>query len=151
MTNQRSPLNIAHKLALALLIGALLTLSSCVPDVFGPTITDVTVDPSTIAKSNTGMTDEYFDVTISTSGFEGEFESAEVFIQVPDGAPIDSLGSFRTAEDGDISTIINENQTIATSWFGDVEAGTYNIGARVTTDLEEVTQRDLATVTVTDN
>lgn len=151
MMNRQSPPDLAQKLALVLLIGAALTLSSCVDGLLGPTITSVTVTPSTIPKSQTGMTDEYFDVTINTSDFEGEFESAEVFIQVPDGAPMDSLGQFEPVEPGDMTTIVNVPRTIATSWFGDVGAGTYNIGARVTTDLEEVTQRDLTTVTVTDN
>lgn len=137
-------------LALAALVGAVVTLSSCVDGVLGPTITNVTVNPSTISQSNTGMTDQYFDVTISTSNFEGEFESAEVFIQLPQDNR-DSQGSFAPIESGDISTIASEPRTIPQSWFQNLEAGTYSIGATVTTDLEEVTQLDLATVTVTAN
>lgn len=143
--------NLSLTALFAVLLAATLVLSSCVDSPFGPTIISATVTPSTIAQSNTGMSDEYFEVTLNTSGFEGEFQDAEVFIQVPGGDNIDSRGSFSTIEPGDISTIVSDPQTITTSWFGGLEVGVYSIGATVQTDLEDYTQLDVATVEVVEN
>jgi hypothetical protein len=147
--------SIRRTLSLAALIIVMLALttviSSCVGDPFGPNITSATITPSTVAESNTGMTDEYFEVTLTTSGFEGEFQDAEVFIQIPGADNRPANGSFSTIEPGDISTIVNDPQSIPLSWFGGLEPGVYNIGATIQTDLEDYTQLDVATVEVTAN
>ncbi|MGM0555660.1 MAG: hypothetical protein ACQEVA_04690 [Myxococcota bacterium] len=147
--------SLRRKISLAALIVAMLALttviSSCVPEAFGPNITSATITPSTISESNTGMTDEYFDVTLNTSGFDGEFQDAEVFIQIPGGSDRPANGSFSTIEPDDISTITSDPQSIPLSWFGGLEPGVYNIGATVQTDLEDYTQLDVATVEVTAN
>lgn len=131
------------------LFAAASLLTSCeLEDAFGPDILSMTVDPSVISTSNAGMTDEYFDIAMTTTGFEGTFESAEVFIQVPGGEDIPSLGTFSTAEPGDMTTIFSEPQSITTSWFEGLDVGVYNLGATIRTDLEDYTELDLATVQV---
>lgn len=148
-------MTLLRKLAITLLIGAAVTLSSCVDTPFGPDILNVTVTPSVIPLSDTGMGDEYFDVSISTTGFEGEFDSADVFIQLPNGGQVSACQGrpecIQPAEPGNLSTLVSQREAIPTAWFEDQDVGVYSIGATVTTDLEQVTQLDLATVEVVDN
>lgn len=110
----------------------------------GTQIVSVQITPDTIAESSTGMTDQFFTVTIETSGFIEDIADAEVFIQQND----------RVGQPGNVqingSTIVLEQ--IAQSWFSGLGAGVYPIGARVSSvdDIESVTQNSVATITVTE-
>lgn len=128
-------------LILALLIISVAT--GCIVDEEGdPQIISMTVSPNSISRSETGSTSEYFTVTIDIANFEDEVTSAEVYIQSP----------ARTAEHGQIEiegdTIILSQ--IAKTWFGNLEVGTYNLGATVRTDTVTVRENNLTTVTITD-
>ena len=127
--------------AIALLLFVVL-VAGCGEDLGGASIDTMTVDPDIVSLSETGMTDEFFTVTISVSGFEGviDTEATRVFIQDPlrDAVP------GNTVQDGNTITL----QMIAKTWVGGLDAGTYQIGAEVQSDTETVTQRDLATITI---
>ena len=111
-------------------------------DLGGATIDSVTIDPDIISLSDTGMTDEFFIVTIVVSGFEGEIDgdSARVFVQEPE---IDAVPGT-TDVSGDTITL----GMIAKTWVGNLDPGEYDVGAEVRSDTESVTQRDLATITI---
>ena len=124
-----------------------LTLHGCADLIgsTGPDITSVTISPDTIAENSTGMTDEFFEVTIETSGFEFPLEGAEVRI-----LELDRVGSTNTPP------TINGDQIIISdilqSWFQGVPPGEYAIQVTVFSEdqAESVTRDDLATVTVTE-
>ena len=107
-------------------------------------IVSVNVTPATISESSTGMTDQFFTVTIQTAGFTEEIEGAEVRIQQNDrkGEP------QNVSVQGD--TIVLER--IALSWFQGLGVGEYPISARVFSadEVESVEQLDVATITVTE-
>lgn len=130
----------------AALLAAVFTLSSCEEAFTGPSIVSMTITPSTIEETEQGMFDEFFEVEIVTSGFIGEIEGAEVFIQDPFDrqAPFDE--SMYPVVEG--NTLVIEN--ISKQWFANVPPGTYDIGATVRSADAEITQRDLAQVTVTE-
>lgn len=128
---------------LAILMLFALLLSACGEDLgIGPSIDSLTVDPDVVSLSDTGMTDEFFSVTISFSGFEDvvDPELTRVFIQQPE---VDAV-----AEDIDVSGSTITLTRIAKTWVGGLDAGLYNIGAEVRSPTESVTQRDLATITI---
>ena len=124
-----------------------LTLHGCADLIgaTGPDITSVTITPDSIAENSTGMTDEFFSVTIETSGFEFPLEGAEVRI-----VDLDRVGSTNPPPtiNGD-QIIVND---ILQSWFQGVPPGEYNIQVTVFSEdqAESVTRDDLATVTVTE-
>ena len=109
----------------------------------GAQIVSLTLEPNTISLSDTGMTDEYFTVTLVTGGFVDPVdpETAVVFIQEPE----------RTEAEPGTREVSGNTITlgmIAKSWFAGLEPGVYNIGAEVSSETEQVRQLDLATVTV---
>ncbi len=127
--------------ALAMVLGN----TSCIDAASDPDIVSVTVSPNTVPRSSTGMTDEFFTVTIVTSGFTSPPTGATVAIQELDPKLEAQPGA--TEINGDTITL----QEIPKSWFGGLEEGTYNIETTVTSDLTDLTQSNTATVTVTAN
>jgi hypothetical protein len=130
---------------LALLLLLLTTASGC-GDVLndGPTITSLTVSPSSVVQTDTGMTDEFFTITLSFSGFESDVivDETRVFIQDPE---IDAVPG--TADlNGDTITL----GMIAKTWVGGLAPGVYEIGAEVRSETESVTERNLATIEITE-
>lgn len=118
-------------------------LSACGEDLgFGPSIDSVTIDPDIISLSDTGMTDEFFTVTITVSGFDDVVDPDEtrVFVQEPEVNAVP--GS--TELSGNTITLT----MIAKTWVGGFDAGIYDVGAEVRSPTESVTQRDLATITI---
>jgi hypothetical protein len=111
---------------------------------FGSTISSFTISPDRIPQSDTGMTDEFFDVSMTVSGFETPVSSVELFIQeTGQQAPLNSERELSVV--GSSVSVSN----IAKTWFNGVSPGIYNIGATVTAeDGSEVTQRNLGTVEV---
>lgn len=107
-------------------------------------IVSVDITPSTISESSTGMTDQFFTVTIVTAGFTEEIQGAEVRIQQNDRKGEPQNVSFQ----GD--TIVLER--IALSWFQGLGVGEYPISARVFSadEVESVEQLDVATITVSE-
>lgn len=47
-----------------------------------PQITGLNVQPQSIPQSDTGMTDETLDVSITIDGFEGSIQDADIFVQL---------------------------------------------------------------------
>lgn len=133
-----------RRFAILIALPALLAVG-CGEDIgAGATIDSLTVDPDIISLSDTGMTDEFFTVTIVVSGFADEVdpERTEVFVQEPEVAAVP--GS--TDVTGDTITLT----MIAKTWVGGLDAGLYDVGATVRSATESVTQRDLATITIED-
>ncbi|NND02491.1 MAG: hypothetical protein HKN91_06870, partial [Acidimicrobiia bacterium] len=120
-----------------------LFLSACGEDLGeGPSIDSLIVDPDVVAESDTGMTDEFFVVTINFSGFEEPVDPdlTRVFIQQPERDAV--AGS--TDVTGNTITMT----MIAKTWTVGLDTGQYNVGAEVRSATESVTQRDLATITI---
>lgn len=121
--------------------------TSCEEAFTGPTIVSLQIEPNTISvNQNTGMFDEYFNVTIQVSGFESPIDDVELFI-VENDRPASKNPQRSTEIDGNTIRITRITQT----WFQGMEPGVYNIGATVideggTSD----TQRNLAQVEVTE-
>lgn len=119
--------------------------TSCLDAVDGPQIVSVNISPNNVQKSATGMTDEFFTVTITTSGFDSALTGATVAIQELD-PPLEAQPGASDIN-GDVITL----QQIPKSWFGGLEEGTYNIETTVNSELNELKQSNTATVTVTAN
>lgn len=119
--------------------------TSCLDAEEGPTIVSVDISPDTVQKSATGMTDEFFTVTITTSGFSSTLTGATIAIQELD-PPLEAQPGSSDIN-GDVITL----QEIPKSWFGGLEEGTYNIETTVNSELNELKQSNTATVTVTAN
>lgn len=124
-----------------------LALTSCTDIVDdGPRIVAVTVDPSSLSVNETGMTDQFFEITIETAGFTAPIDGAEVTIQDVD----------RLAEPQDAPEITGDTirlTRIAQSWFGGLSEGTYDLEVYVYSGDpdnpdESVRQGNAATVTV---
>ena len=111
----------------------------------GPEIASASITPDTIAESSTGMTDQFFDVTLVTSGFAFPIEGATVEIE-----ELGRAGETTTAPTIDGDTIVLND--IAQSWFQGVPPGEYPITATVFSEdnAESVTQLSVVTVTVTE-
>jgi len=135
-------------LAVILLINA-----GCADDLLGgPSIDSMTITPATLSVNDTGMTDEFFTVTLEVSGFEQEID-------------LDETRIFFMAGPEEVEAVFgNSSQTgnqltfgqIATGWFQDQPLGTYDINAEVNSvaddsgrAAESVRQINLATVTIT--
>lgn len=130
------------------LVLMVLPLTGCpLDETTDPTIASMSITPNTIAVSSTGMTDEFFTVTITTANFASTITTANVFIQDADGANRDGTPET-TMINGEV-VVLNK---IPLSWFSGLGAGTYKLGAQVSSEggAESVTQLDLATVTVTE-
>ena len=127
---------------LLLVCFALFPLAGCVDLTDdGPQITSVTVTPNTLSQSSTGMTDEFFEVTIVTQGF-----TAPIRIQDVDGEGREGEPQEAPTVNGDTVVI----SKIAKSWFGGLEPGQYNIEVQVENNVDSVRQANAATVTVTE-
>lgn len=128
---------------LALII---VTATACpLDDIFEePQILSMTVTPSSLPRSEIGMTDEFFTVVLSLINFDEEIENVSVFIQDPyrDAVPQEILIGPRGDE--------VELRGIAKTWFTGFTPGTYQIGALIETETVSVRENNLATVTVTD-
>lgn len=108
-------------------------------------ITSVEVTPSTLSQTETGMTDQFFTITIQLTGNveEVDLEETRVFIQ---DSRIDAV--YQTSSIAADTITLEE---IPFSWFQSQPVGTYQIGATVQTiSGEPVTQLDLATITITE-
>lgn len=142
LSGPRSKRMILAPLMLVMMVMAFVSGCAEIADT-GPQVVSVTVTPSTLAKSDTGMTDAYFEVRIVTSGFETPVTDAKVFIQEInlEGEPQDPL-----VINGDTITV----PKIAQSWFGGLEPGQYAIEVLVSNDVDEVRQANAATVTITE-
>ena len=108
----------------------------------GAQIVSLEIDPDTLSRSDTGMTDEFFTATLVVSGFADpiDVDEVSVFIQEPS---VEAEPGSRSIE-GDTITL----GMIAKSWFAGLDAGVYDIGAEVSSETEQVRQLDLATVTI---
>lgn len=110
-----------------------------------PTITQLTIEPDTITETDTGMTDEFFEVTIDVSGFDSPISEVELSL----------TGEGRQAPDPSERTMTVNDNTITVSnipytWFTGLDAGSYGITATVTDESGvSITKEDLATVEVT--
>lgn len=118
---------------------------------FGPEIVSMTVSPDTLSTTETGMTDQFFTITIEVSGFTDEIdvEATRAFIQ-PD--EVDAVYESATLVGNTITL-----DRIATGWFQTLPPGTYDIGAEVSTvpgdngqPTEAVERLNLTTVTITE-
>jgi len=126
---------------------ALVPLAGCVDTLDdGPQIESVTITPNSLSQSSTGMTDEFFEVTILTSGFTTPIETATVKIQDVDGEGREGEPQGAPTINGD-TVVISQ---IAKSWFGGLEPGQYNIEVTVENSVDSVRQANAATVTVTE-
>ena len=131
-------------------------LTSCGGDFFSENVvTDVTVDPSSIPRRNTGMTDQYFTIEVSYRGFESDVSDVEVFIQNPTPNMAERAATIRG---GSMQMFPEESRIVfetAQDWFSGVEPGTYSIGASISGSSQDgldisSTRRDLAEVTITE-
>ncbi len=113
-------------------------------DLDSPRIASMTITPSTISQGSTGMTDEFFTITIVTENFTEPLESVEVQIQ-ENNREAQSTQAPRING----NTIVLERVTL--SWFQGLEPGDYAISASVFSEgeLQNATEQNLATVTVT--
>jgi hypothetical protein len=139
--------------SILIVVFSLFALTSCGEDLGGgPEIVSMTISPDTLSVTETGMTDQFFTVTLEVAGFTDEIdlEETRVFIQGTD--EVDAV--FQTsAQVGNTITL----GMIATGWFQTQVPGVYDIGASVQTiagdtgqPTEQVTQLNLATVTITE-
>lgn len=133
-----------------LLLGSILVVGTGCEEalngaVDGPTITSLTITPTSVPKNDTGMTDEFFDVTIRVAGFDAPIEDVELFIAENNrSAPNNPQKTVDIT--GNTITIDNIQKT----WFEGMDRGLYNIGATVTDETgTSDTQRNLAQVEVT--
>jgi hypothetical protein len=145
--NIQRALKIGRTLTILSLAVLSLGLIAC-PDGLGTAeISSVTIEPDSIPVTNTGMTDEYFQITIQTTGFTEEITTASAKI----------VGEDREAEPENVkidgSTVVLEN--IAQSWFGGLgpEDGetekVYEIEITVESSTIQASRSDLATITIT--
>lgn len=116
---------------------------SCEDLLVGARVESMVITPNQISLSETGMTDEFFNIEMTVTGFDEVIDknSVTVYRQEP---RVDAVPE---------SIIINGNTIkltrIAKSWFGDVSAaGTYNIGAELSSASQFINEQDLATITV---
>ncbi len=132
-------------LAALVIISAMMVLPSCIGEGDGfPDIVSMTVSPSSIPQSDTGMTDETIDVTITVADFAGQITGADVFLQLQ--------GEEREAVKDDFVVEGNtvELVGITKSFFSGLQPGDYQLGATVVSDAgERVQELDLATVSIT--
>ena len=119
----------------------------------GPSVTDMTITPSTIAVSDTGMTDEFFSVQIQVAGFSEPVDAASTRVFFSDGAT-DIEGIYGSSSL--VGTTIQLDR-IATSWFQGQTPGSYELGVTVQSvaddsgrPAESVTEFGLASVTITE-
>ena len=145
MTHRTSVRRLARACVAGLLIAAIaVTTSACEEAFGGPTILSLDIQPSTISSNNAGMSDEFFTVTISVTGFEAPIEDVELFIAENDRPP---PGRLDPQINGSTITI----DRIQTKWFQDMDPGVYNIGATVTDETgTSDTRSNLAQVEVTE-
>ncbi len=119
-----------------------LGLTSCVPEGDGREIVSVSVSPTSVSQSDAAATD--WQVSMTVVGFEGAIVDADAFIQI--GADTRSTNRDTFEVSGNTIELVG----VERSWFGGLEPGSYQIGANVVTDAgEDVTQLDMATVTIT--
>lgn len=122
----------------------MLVLAGCGEDLgSGASILSLSVDPDVVSASDTGMTDEFFTVTLVVAGFEEAVEADQTRVFIQEASDRDAVPGDTTL-DGDTITL----QMIAKTWVGGLEPGLYDIGAEVRSATESVIQRDLATITI---
>ncbi len=126
-----------------LLITLAFVLPGCVGLDDGPRITTVTITPSTVPASETGMTNEFIDITIGTAGFVEQPMTGSATIQANgrEATPTEIV------VETDDTVLLNG---IAKSWLGGLSAGTYDIEVAVSNDTESVRQANSATITITE-
>jgi hypothetical protein len=142
-----SPALICRLFTLVMAAFVVLMTTACpLDDIFEePQILSMTVTPDTIPRSDVGMTDEYFTVTLRLLNFTEEITDVVVFIQEPYLEAVPQEEVFVSEQGDEI-----ELRGIAKTWFSGYTPGVYNIGALVRTATISVRENNLATVTVTD-
>ncbi len=129
--------NVATAFVLALI------LTGCGEDLTGtgPQIDGITITPTSLLTSETGMTDEFFTVEVTISGFTEpiDLDLSRVFYVDPTGEEISATSMMKSISNADgepptcpdVCTITFDR--IATSWFLDAAASPtpYDIGAEV--------------------
>ncbi len=121
----------------------LLFFTSCNELDLGASVDSMVITPNQISLSETGMTDEIFNIEIQVSAFDGEIDKSSVRI----------YREKQRVEAVPETISVNGNRIklsrIAKSWFGDVvEAGSFSIGAEMSSDSQFINEQDLATITV---
>lgn len=130
-------------LALFVVFGSL----GCEDTLTGPRVLSATIDPDRIPKQDRGMSDEFFDIEMETSGFESDVQAVEFFVQTERGEQTNPEPQEEpTFETGRI--VVNE---IPKNWFADIDTvGTYPIGTEITSEQTEIRQRSITEVEVFD-
>ncbi|MFB6265013.1 MAG: hypothetical protein ABEL76_15545 [Bradymonadaceae bacterium] len=118
----------------------------------GPRIVSMTLEPSSVLKRSTGMTDEYIAVEIRTRGFETPIQDVTVFVESPRGkeaATYDPSARTitQTAKQAKIE-IAAEQGGIRKTWLRDLPEGMYDVGASIVSGEVELTRDDLTQVAV---
>lgn len=133
-------------LAALFVVGALMVLPSCIGEGDGlPDIVSLTINPSSIPQSDTGMTDETIDATIVVADFTGQITDADIFLQLGGGETREAVKDDFVVEGSTIELV-----GIQKSFFGNLEPGDYQLGATVVSDAgERVQELDLTTVSIT--
>ncbi len=118
-------------------------LTSCEDLVVGAQVDAMVITPAQISLSETGMTDEFFNVEITVSGFDEAIDKNSVTIYRQDPR-VDAVPESISVNGNTIKLT-----RIAKSWFGSVEsAGEYSIGAELSSESQSINEQDLATITV---
>lgn len=129
-----------------LLVLVTLVLSGCgeaLNNLVGAEIVSLDIEPSTISLSETGMTDEFFTATIVVNGFTDPVDADEAVVFLQEPSRVEAQPGFREIDQNTITLGM-----IAKSWAGGLDTGVYAVGAQVSSETEEVTQLDLATITI---
>ncbi len=101
------------------------------------------ITPDQISLSETGMTDEFFNIEIQVSGFVGEIDKSSIHVY-RENPRVEAVPESISVNGNTIKL-----SRIAKSWFGDVEeAGSFSIGAELSSDSQFINEQDLATITV---
>ena len=118
-------------------------LTSCEDLLVGARVDSMVISPDQISLSETGMTDEFFNIEITVSGFDEEIDKDSITIYRQDPR-VDAVPESISVNGNTIKLT-----RIAKSWFGNVTAaGTYNIGAELSSESQFINEQDLATITV---
>lgn len=131
-----------RRLMLPLLL--LLALTGCGEDLgSGASIVSLVIDPNVVSAQDTGMTDEYFTVTLTFAGFEEAVIADETRVFIQEASDRDAVPGSTTLDGSTITLAM-----IAKTWVVGLDPGIYDIGAEVRSATESVIQRDLATITI---
>ncbi len=121
----------------------LILLTSCEDLVLGAQVDSMVISPNRISLSETGMTDEFFNIEITVSGFNEAIDKDSITVYRQD--PRVNAVAESTVVDGNTIRL----NRIAKSWFGDVSsAGSFDIGVELSSESQFINEQDLATIVV---